>query len=66
MDNLLSVQEAARKLGVSFWTIYRWAQEGRLPSVLLGRRRLFAEADLQSFISNARTVVQPWKNYRPR
>ena len=47
MDNLLSVEQAACRLGVSFWTVYRWAQEGRIWSIQLGRRRLIAEADLQ-------------------
>jgi excisionase family DNA binding protein len=58
MDNLISVQEAARRLGVSFWTIYRWTQEGRMPCVHLGRRRLIAESDLQSLINKARTTGQ--------
>lgn len=64
MDNLISVQEAARRLSVSFWTIYRWTQEGRLPSVQLGRRRLIAESDLQMFISRARTTGQRSQDQR--
>jgi excisionase family DNA binding protein len=59
MPNLISVPEVAHRLGVSLWTIYRWAQEGRLPSLLLGRRRLFLESDLQTFISQARTASRP-------
>lgn len=58
MTNLLSVHEAANRLGVSLWTIYRWAQEGRLPSVLLGRRRLFTEADLQTFVNKSRKTIE--------
>ncbi len=54
MDNLLSAQEAARRLGVSFWTVYRLARSGRLASVHLGRRRLFAEEDLQALVSATR------------
>ena len=50
MDNLLSVEQAAQRLGVSFWTVYRMARTGRLASVRIGRRRLFAEADLEELI----------------
>jgi len=54
MRPLLSVQEASAFLGVSQWTLYRWARRGRIASVQLGRRRLFAEEDLQAVISAAR------------
>lgn len=54
MTNLISVPEAAHRLGLSVWTIYRWAQEGRLPSILLGRRRLFTESDLRAFVDRSR------------
>ena len=57
MDNLISVQEAARRLGLSYWTIYRWARERRVPSVVLGRRRLIAEMDIETFINNAKTAT---------
>ena len=33
---LLRVQETARLLKVSKWTIYRWIEEGRLSAVKLG------------------------------
>ena len=54
MDNLLSVEQVAQRLGVSFWTVYRLARSGRLPSIRLGRRRLFAEADLDELIRETR------------
>jgi len=50
MDNLLSVEQAAQRLGVSFWTVYRLARSGRLASIRLGRRRLFAERDLEELV----------------
>ena len=54
MENLLSVEQAAQRLGVSFWTVYRLARSGRLSSIRLGRRRLFAEEDLERLISTTR------------
>jgi len=48
--NLLSVGQAAERLGLSLWTVYRLARGGNLRSVRIGRRRLFAEADLEAFV----------------
>ena len=54
MDKLLSVQEVASRLGLSFWTVYRMARDGRLASIRLGRRRLFAVTDLEDLVSATR------------
>ncbi len=54
MDNLLSVEQAAQRLGVSAWTVYRLARAGRLASICLGRRRLFAAEDLEELIRKTR------------
>ena len=54
MGKLISAQEAAHRLGISFWTIYRWARTGRLASIRLGRRRLFSEEDLEELVRRAR------------
>jgi excisionase family DNA binding protein len=55
METLLSVHQAAERLGVSFWTVYRMARSGQLPSIHLGRRRLFVEEDLEKLIRSRRT-----------
>jgi excisionase family DNA binding protein len=52
--NLLSVEEAAQRLGLSLWTVYRLARDGSLGSVRIGRRRLFAEQDLEAFVEATR------------
>jgi excisionase family DNA binding protein len=57
MNRLFSAQETAQRLGVSLWTIYRWARSGRMASIQLGRRRLFSQEDLQALISQARTTT---------
>ena len=55
VDRLLSVPEAAARLGISVVPVYHWAWSGLLPSVKLGRRRLFLSGDLDAFIARART-----------
>lgn len=54
MSTLISMQEAARRLAVSYWTLLRWARAGHVASVRLGRRRLFLEEDLQKLVNQAR------------
>jgi len=55
MGTLLSSEQAADRLGVSLWTVARLARSGRLPSVQIGRRRLFAEKDLEEFVSKLKS-----------
>ena len=54
MEKLMSMQEVADRLGVSFWTVYRISRSGQLPSVRIGRRRLFAAEDLERLIRETR------------
>jgi excisionase family DNA binding protein len=37
---LLRVNEAARLLNVSRWTVYRWVEEGKLSATKIGRQNL--------------------------
>lgn len=38
-DQLLTVAEVAQYLRVKPWTIYTWAEQGRIPAVKLAGRR---------------------------
>lgn len=50
IDELVPVSEAARELGLSLWTLHKWAREGRL-----GARKLenghwrFSRRELEQF-----------------
>lgn len=48
---LLSLQNAATRLGVSAETLRKWAASGRVPCVRLGRRLLFDEHELQAWVA---------------
>jgi len=47
---LISVEDAARYLGVQKSTIYYWAWRRKIPSVKMGRRLLFDQEDLDRMI----------------
>jgi excisionase family DNA binding protein len=47
---LISVEEAAKYLGVQKSTIYSWAWRRKIPSVKMGRRLLFDQEDLDRMI----------------
>jgi excisionase family DNA binding protein len=53
---LLRVQEAAKLLKVSKWTIYRWIEEGRLRATKIGRGSLRVfRTSVSGLIDGART-----------
>ena len=55
MANLLSVEEAAQRLGVARQTIYNWMSTRQGPKyIAIGRRRMFDPDDLQEFIDQRR------------
>jgi excisionase family DNA binding protein len=56
---LVGVRQAAGRLGLSVWTLYAWARTGRLPSVRLGKRRLFVPQDLEKVIADGRVQGAP-------
>jgi excisionase family DNA binding protein len=65
MKNLLSVEEAARRLGgISKWTIHSWLSQGRLRRTKVGRRTMIRESELKRVIrdggkSNGPTRLKP-------
>ena len=47
---LLSLKEASKIVGLSDWTLRRWALQGRIASVCLGRRRLIPASVIDELI----------------
>jgi excisionase family DNA binding protein len=53
MDTLLSVEEAARRLGgLSKWTIYGWLSKGKLQRTKVGGRTMIRESELQKVVED--------------
>jgi len=54
-DGNLTLQASARRLGIARHTLRRWAiYEHKIPFYRLGRRLLFAPADLDAFLARHR------------
>ncbi len=52
MEALLSVEEAARKLGgISKWTVHAWLAKGKLRRTKVGSRTMIRESDVLAFIA---------------
>ena len=50
MESLLSVTDAAKRLGISRHTLNGWVSKRKVPFVKLGRRTLFNPTDLEKII----------------
>ena len=51
LDTLLSVSEAARRLGgISKWTVHAWLSQGKLQRTKVGSRTMIRESELQKVI----------------
>jgi excisionase family DNA binding protein len=54
---LLSVDEAQRALGIQRSTLYSLMSDGKLESVMIGRRRLIPAQAIETFIDGLRSVA---------
>ena len=45
---VLTMRELADELGVSYWTIWRWQREGKIPTIRLGRKLFFRLAAVEA------------------
>jgi len=60
-DQLLSVEEAARRLGgVSKWTVHAWLSQGKLMRTKVGGRTMIRESELP------KVIEEGGKSQRPR
>jgi excisionase family DNA binding protein len=60
LDALLSVDEAARRLGgISKWTVFAWLSQGRLQRTKVGGRTMVRESELQKVIQEGGKSPSP-------
>jgi excisionase family DNA binding protein len=65
METLLSVEEAARRLGgISKWTIHAWLSQGRLQRTKVGARTMIRESELAKVIDDGGKSPAPHRGVR--
>ena len=65
MEALLSVDEAARRLGgISKWTVHAWLSQGRLQRTKVGGRTMIRESELAKVIDDGGKSPAPRKGSR--
>ncbi len=52
-DEIMTVEEVARYLKMKPQTVYKWAQEGRIPAAKLGREWRFRRGILDEWIDTS-------------
>lgn len=57
---MITVPEAARRLGRNPETVRRWIREGKLASQKIGTQHLIAEEDLQAFTGGMLPLPPGW------
>lgn len=54
MNKLITIREASEILSINPFTLYKMAQDERIPSVKIGKLRRFQEDDLKEFIEQSK------------
>lgn len=63
MEDLLSVEEAARRLGgISKWTVHGWLSKGKLKRTKVGRRTMILEWNCSASLDTAPSHPHPLAN----
>ena|SRR5580704_11731981 len=60
IDGLVSVEEAAKRLGgISKWTVHAWLSQGKLQRTKVGGRTMIRESELQKVIQDGGKSPSP-------
>lgn len=67
MEKLLSVAEAAQRLGgISKWTVHAWLSQGRLRRTKVGGRTMIRESELSKVIQDGGKSATPLRKDRAK
>jgi excisionase family DNA binding protein len=65
MEALLSVEEAAKRLGgISKWTVHSWLSKGRMQRTKVGGRTMIRESELAKIIDDGGKSAAPRRRAR--
>jgi excisionase family DNA binding protein len=64
VETLLSVEEAAKRLGgISKWTIHAWLSQGKLQRTKVGGRTMIRESELAKVIQDGGKSPTPKRTH---
>ena len=62
MENLLSVREAAKQLGISKYTVEAWLSKKKLERTKVGRRTMIRESELEKvLVDGGKSPAPAWR-----
>jgi PTS system nitrogen regulatory IIA component len=54
MTNVLNIKDVAKILQISTSTVYKYAENGKIPSIKIGTARRFLEKDIERYVETCR------------
>ncbi|AEF84432.1 conserved domain protein [Treponema primitia ZAS-2] len=54
MDTTLTITDVAEKLQLSLSTVYKFAEEGTLPALKVGKQWRFTEEDIKQYLQSCK------------
>lgn len=59
MEKILTAKEAAKKLNINVFSIYKYAREGIIPAIKIGEKLVrFSEEDLSRWIEQQKQNIK--------
>jgi PTS system nitrogen regulatory IIA component len=57
MESILTTQDVAKLLRLSKSTVYKYAEDGKIPSVKVGKSRRFLPGDIQAYLQSLKQPI---------
>jgi PTS system nitrogen regulatory IIA component len=57
METTMTISDVAKLLQLSNSTIYKYAEDGKIPSVKVGKSRRFLQDDIQSYLQSLKQPI---------
>jgi PTS system nitrogen regulatory IIA component len=64
MINVFTIQDVAKALQLSTSTVYKYAENGKIPSIKIGTARRFLEKDIEKYVNTCKEQALSSNNQR--
>ncbi|MDR1901826.1 MAG: helix-turn-helix domain-containing protein [Treponema sp.] len=54
METVLTITDVAKKLQLSATTVYKYAEDGKIPSMKIGKQWRFTENDVENYLQSCK------------